>query len=97
MPSQRLPIRREAVGEGQGAAFEGEEGGGVQRGWVFDLQQRGEDDAEVFVECDVAAVEGAVVEGVQGEAVAGVGAAGDVFAPGEDVGLRAGTESVPYR
>jgi hypothetical protein len=90
MPSQRLPVRREAVGEGQGAAFEGEEGGGVQRGWVFDLQQRGEDDAEVFVERDVAAVEGAVVEGVQGEAVAEVGAAGDALFEFEEGGSRGG-------
>jgi hypothetical protein len=37
MPRQRLPVRRPAVREGQGAAFEGEEGGGVQWGWVFNL------------------------------------------------------------
>lgn len=45
----------------------------------------GDDDSEVFVDGDEAAVEGGVEEGAEAEAVGGVGSARGVGAPGEDM------------
>lgn len=57
----------------------------VGGGRVFRVQAWGEDEAEVVVEGDQAAVEGSVVEDVEGDAVVGVGSAFLFGAPRDDV------------
>lgn len=85
MHRQKLPQRAEFLRQVQGLAFVGAEG--VVQGLVGGggAEVGGEDEAEVFVKRDQAAVEGFVVEDVQAEAVVGVDPVFGVRAPGEDV------------
>ena len=75
----------EGVGGAEWLAGDAAEGGGeVAEVWVVG-ERGGDDDAEVVIEREQPAVEGAVVKGVEAEPVAGVGPGGLAFGPRDDV------------